>query len=356
MQINNLFELGWTHFFQAQRDFDLLTSQWPFRVVAVQRSLIECVGLDKQGQPQSLTLPTYFWRHEPPEAYPTVGDWLLVDAKLQPVHLLSRKSLIKRRSAGKTSVIQLIAANLDTLFIVTSCNAEFNLNRIERYLSLAAEAAIDCIFVLTKADLCPDVSPFTHALSANYPTLPVEIVNATDPSSLKRLEKWIDAGQTVALLGSSGVGKSTIVNGLKGSAQQTTAPARESDNKGRHTTTSRSLHRLPGGGLLLDTPGMRELQIADGEGGIQSTFSEIDQLAAQCRFKNCQHHSEPDCAVAKAIKSGEIEPRRLENYRKLLTEQMRNNQSLAQRRRHDRALGRFYKHAQKSARRFKSKE
>ncbi|MCP3907442.1 MAG: ribosome small subunit-dependent GTPase A, partial [Oceanicoccus sp.] len=161
---------------------------------------------------------------------------------------------------------------------------------------------------------------------------------------------------TVALLGSSGVGKSTIINSLKGDKDQTTAAIRESDSKGRHTTTSRSLHCLPGGGLLLDNPGMRELQIIDSEEGIKATFSDIDILARKCRFKNCHHTTEPGCVIVEEIKAGRLGQRRLDNYHRLLSEQTRNNESLAERRYNDRALGRFYKNALKSSRKFKSRE
>jgi ribosome biogenesis GTPase len=280
----------------------------------------------------------------------------MLNLDFQPLYILERKSLIKRRGAGRESFIQFIAANIDTVFIVTSCNEEFSVNRIERYLSIAAESKIHAVLVLTKIDLTSDAATYLSDIAHTHPDLPVETVNATDPASLKVLEKWIAYGQTVALLGSSGVGKSTIINGLKGHQDQATAAIRESDSKGRHTTTARSLHQLPGGGLLLDNPGMRELQLIDSEEGIKATFSDIDGLAEKCRFKNCQHTSEPGCAVIEAIKTGRLEQRRLDNYHKLLAEQARNSESLADRRSNDRALGRFYKSALKSARKFKSRE
>ncbi|SEH04826.1 ribosome small subunit-dependent GTPase A [Candidatus Venteria ishoeyi] len=356
MQIHNLFDLGWTHYFQSQLDLASLESQLPFRVVSVQRNLIDCVGLDRDYQQKHLHLSTYYWRDKPPEEHPTIGDWILLKLDFQPLHILERKSLIKRRSAGRESSIQLIAANIDTLFIVTSCNAEFSINRIERYLSIAAESSIHCVVVLTKVDLCADTTPYLEAVSHSHPELPVELVNATDASTLSILKNWIKPGQTVALLGSSGVGKSTLINGLKGSQEQTTAAIRENDSKGRHTTTSRSLHDLPGGGLLLDTPGMRELQIVDSEEGIKATFADIDILAKKCRFKNCQHTTEPGCAIIEEIKAGRLEQRRLDNYHTLLSEQTRNNESLAERRSNDRALGRFYKNTLKTVRKFKSRE
>lgn len=356
MQITHLHELGWNHFFQSQLTLEALETSLPFRVTGVQRNLIECLGLDAQGQAQSVQLSTYPWRNEPPENHPTVGDWLLLDKDLAPLHLLERKTLIKRRSAGNEAVLQLIAANIDTLFMVTSCNEEFNLNRIERYLALAADAGIDAVVVLTKKDLCADTSVYVDVLRKNHPNLPTEVINATDVQDVAALAMWCASGQTIALLGSSGVGKSTLINSLKGDAEQTTAPIREKDSKGRHTTTSRSLHRLQGGGILLDTPGMRELQLVDCEEGILATFADIEQLAKQCRFQDCQHLAEPSCAVMQAVTDGKLEQRRLDNYHKLMTEQVRNSESLAERRQHDRELGRFYKHAKASAQRFKSRD
>ncbi|MEW8319269.1 MAG: ribosome small subunit-dependent GTPase A [Candidatus Thiodiazotropha sp.] len=356
MQINSLLDLGWNNHFQSQLDLESLESQLPFRVVSVQRNLVECLGFDREGQQKTLQLSTYFWRNDPPERHPAVGDWVMVDQDLNPLRILERKTEIKRRGAGKESYIQLIAANIDTLFIVTSCNDEFNINRIERYLSIAAETNIHSVLVLTKIDLCPDVTPYLESLSGNHPELPVEAINATDPASLDGLGKWIDHAQTVALLGSSGVGKSTIINSLTASVDQATGAIRESDGKGRHTTTSRSLHRLAGGGLLLDNPGMRELQIVDSEEGIKSTFPDIDALAQDCRFKDCRHISEPGCAVLREVEAGGLERRRLDNYHKLMSEQARNTESLAERRNSDRSLGRFYKQAKKSSQRFKSRE
>ncbi|MFY0676030.1 MAG: ribosome small subunit-dependent GTPase A [Neptuniibacter sp.] len=356
MQIHNLHDLGWSHFFQSQLDLDLLTTQLPFRVFSVHRNLIECVGLDTEYQVTQIQLSTYPWRNDLPEDHPTVGDWLMLDHAFEPQQLLERKTRIQRRAAGKDAWVQMIAANIDTLFITTSCNDDFNLNRIERYLAIAAESGIHCVLVLTKVDLCDDASVYTDELSASHPELDVELVDATDAESLSKLEKWIGAGQTVALVGSSGVGKSTITNSLKGSEDQSTAAIRSSDSKGRHTTTSRSLHCLPTGGLLLDTPGMRELQIVDSKEGINTAFDDITELAQGCRFKNCQHNAEPGCAVVAAIKTGNLDQRRLDNYQKLLAEQLRNSATIAERRQADKALGRFYKDALQSAKRFKSRD
>lgn len=352
MQITHLPELGWNHFFQSQLTLETLDSALPFRVTGVQRNLLECLGLDMHGQVQTVPLSTYPWRNAAPENHPTVGDWLLLDYGLQPLCLLERKTLLKRRSAGPDAVLQLLAANIDTLLVVTSCNEEFNLNRLERYLALAAEAGIDAVVVLTKKDLCADTSVYVEALRQPYPHLPIEVINATDPQDVAVLSGWCASGQTVALVGSSGVGKSTLTNSLRGDHAQATAAIRAKDSKGRHTTTSRSLHRLQGGGILLDTPGMRELQLVDCAEGLQTLFADIEQLAEQCRFHDCQHESEPGCAVRQAIEDGRLEQRRLDNYHKLLVEQARNSASIAKRRQHERELGRFYKQAKKSVQRF----
>jgi ribosome biogenesis GTPase len=356
MLFHSLPDLGWNNTFQSQLDLESLESQLPFRVVSVQRNLIECAGLGRDKRPKQLHLSTYHWRDEPPEGHPAVGDWLMLSLDYQPLTLLERKSLIKRRGSGRESCVQLIGSNIDTAFIVTSCNEEFSINRIERYLSITAESNIHALVVLTKIDLASDPALYLSEIAQAHPDLPVELVNAIDRQSLVALNKWIDQGQTVALLGSSGVGKSTIINGLKGDPVQATGSIRVSDSKGRHTTTARSLHQLPNGGLLLDNPGMRELQLVESEEGIKATFSDIDGLAEQCRFNDCQHRDEPGCAVMAAIKAGQLEQRRLHNYQKLMDEQARNNESLAQRRHNDRALGRFYKNALKSSMKLKSRE
>ncbi len=337
---DELLKLGWKPVFQQQLfqfDPDLV----PVRVVAVQRT-----GLTVQPRLGRLSeLPMAGkWFTKTPVERPTVGDWVLVDPKETAiVAVLERTSLIKRLSPS--GEIQLIAANVDTALLVTSCNADFSLARLERYLSVVIDADIQPVVVLTKADLvdAAQVLEYVSQVRSLSADLPVEAVNALDPATLSGLEAWCAAGQTLALLGSSGVGKSTLLNSLAGTQVQSTQAARAGDDKGRHTTTHRSLHLLPGGAVVLDSPGMREFQIADAEQGVESVFADIDALALQCRFNDCQHTSEPGCAVRAAIEAGDLDERRLTSYFKLLREERRNTETTAERHARARQFARMVK-------------
>jgi ribosome biogenesis GTPase len=342
-------ELGWSHHFQQQLSLDEWEACTPVRVFAVNRHLAEgwsAVGRRQFALPQT-------WLQLATEQLPTVGDWLLLDEIGEPVRLLERKSLFKRVASGRAAKVQLMAANVDTLFIVTSCNQDFNPSRLERYLALALDAGVEPVVVLTKADLADDVETYCKSARTLRAGLIVEAINAKAKTTLGQLLPWLGVGQTVAMVGSSGVGKSTLVNTLSGDAVQETGMIRESDAKGRHTTTGRSLHLLPGGGLLIDSPGLRELQLSDCETGVATLFEEIELLASNCRFNDCRHLGDAGCAVTEAAERGEVDPRRLTNYLKLRAEQVRSAETLAEKRRKDKSLGKMYKHVQTLKRREK---
>jgi len=324
----SLSDLGWSDFFQQQVSLAELETCSPGRVFAVQRT-----GLTVQLEGAELAMPLGGrWFQLPVEERPTIGDWLLVDTAKKSIHrLLERKSLLKRMSVARPGDLQLIAANVDTMFLVSSCNEEFNLSRMERYLTLALDAGVQGVVVLTKADLTDDADSFVVQARTLRSDLVIELVNALDNDSLDGLRAWCQPGHTISLLGSSGVGKSTLINSLAGDLVQLTAGIRNDDSKGRHTTSHRSLHLIEGGGLLLDSPGMRELAIADAESGVLSMFDDIEALVRECKFADCAHESEPGCRIKAALEDGSLDERRLENYLKLKREEIYNTETVAQR-------------------------
>jgi len=339
-EIPVLQRIGWQPFFAQQISVDEMALTPPVRVTEVHRS-----GLRVLGETIDMMVP--------PRADATVGDWLLLDHDLPSAsRLMERKSLIKRRAAGHDRSIQLIAANLDTAFVVTSCNLDFNMARLERYIALAFDAGVTPVVLLTKSDLCEDPGSYVEQAQTISRDVVVLTLNAKSDEPREKLAPWCKPGQTVAFLGSSGVGKSTLTNALSGTESAATQAIREDDAKGRHTTSHRQLHILPDGCAVLDTPGVRELQLTDAEAGVAEVFSDLDELATRCRFNDCGHMSEPGCAVQAALKAGSIEEARLARWRKLLAEDRHNTASLAQRRSKDKAFGKMVKQAKKH----KSKE
>lgn len=318
--------LGWKPFFSQQASIEDLAATPPVRVVEVHRTKLHVMG-----EGLDLTIP--------PGPDATVGDWLLYDP-LNPSEskVLERTSKFERRAPGHDRTTQLIAANVDTVFIVSSLNREFNVARLERYVALAFEAEVTPVILLTKPDLCADPAPFVDQANTISNRVLVEVINAKSDEPLTKLAPWCKPGQTIAFLGSSGVGKSTLVNALFQEGVAATAAVREEDSRGRHTTTRRQLHFTTEGCAVLDTPGMREVQLTDVEAGIAGLFADIVQLAGQCRFNDCAHETEPGCAVRAALDRGEIEPARLARWRKLAAEEKFNNTSLSRRKSADKSL------------------
>ena len=265
---------------------------------------------------------------------PVVGDWVEVtiipegDSMIEAIH--PRKSILKRadqsgHAAGfvKTMQEQVMVANFDHVFILTSLNEDYSLNRIARYVSVTLEGGGIPVVILTKADLCPDVTPYLNEVAALSSQVRVHAISTHTGFGLEALQPYFREGATIALLGSSGVGKSTLMNKLLGQEIMKTSAIREGDGKGRHTTTARQLF-VHNGITLIDTPGMRELGLVDAEAGVSGTFSDIEELAAQCRFRDCSHGKEPGCAIQRALKNGELDRKRWQMYQNLLGESQKN--------------------------------
>jgi len=251
---------------------------------------------------------------------PAVGDWVALGPDGRVEALLPRKSVFVRKQAGQRPEPQVVAANIDYAFVVTSANADFNPRRIERYLSAIAESGARAVIVINKSDLCDDVQALVSTLGPSALGVPVACVSALEGRGLDQLDPYLQGQPTVALVGSSGVGKSTIVNWLIAQQKQPTAPIRDHDARGRHTTTHRELHPLPAGGALIDTPGMRELSVWADEDPQVGSFEDIEALGQSCRFVDCQHRGQPGCAIERAISDGTLDPARLAHYGKLQRE------------------------------------
>ncbi|WP_039016962.1 ribosome small subunit-dependent GTPase A [Halocynthiibacter namhaensis] len=320
INITSLTGLGWSSFFAEQFN-ELDQTLTPARISEVRRDVVLALGVD--GAVDLITPP------DMPVSQLAVGDWVLARSDNRVEHVLNRKTLLSRRAAGHDARSQLIAANVDVLFITTSCNADFNAARLERYLVMACGAGCTPVVVLTKADL-EDPAPYVAQALELQPGLAVIALNAKDPSAAAQLMDHWKIGETAALLGSSGVGKSTLTNALTGveDGGPLTAAIREDDAKGRHTTTTRNLYPALDGRWIIDTPGMRELQLLDAQDGLSAVFSDLEDLSTQCKFRNCAHSGEPGCAIGAAIKAGDFTADRLHRWQKLAQEDAVNTETV----------------------------
>jgi len=256
---------------------------------------------------------------------PVVGDWVVIRSRPEhgrvTIHaVLPRRTSFARKIAGSRTEQQIVGANIDTIFLLTSLNQDFSLRRIERYLIMAWESGANPIIILSKSDLCDRVADAINEVQTVARGVPIYAISVVTGCGLQDLAQYFKRGQTVALLGSSGVGKSTLINHFAGADRLKVQTVRESDDRGRHTTTHRELVLLPAGGIVLDTPGMRELQLWDNNESLQLVFDDIEALAERCFFNDCRHQDEPRCAVREALTAGTIDTERYESYEKLQKE------------------------------------
>jgi ribosome biogenesis GTPase len=282
--------------------------------------------------------------------FPSVGDWVCLKKidEFRPyniVKIIPRINKLSRKVAGDKSEEQIIASNIDIVFIMTSVDDDFNIRRLERYLSMSNQINSKPIIIINKIDKCNILEKHIKETEQIFQNTPIIFISAKDGKNIQDVNKHIEKGKTIILLGSSGVGKSTLINQILGYSRQKVGNIREKDSKGRHITTNRELIILPKGGILIDTPGLREIQLWSSGEGIIKTFKDIDELSRQCRFRDCIHDSEPGCAINQAVKSGQLSEERLDNYKKLLREQEYLNQrrNTYERRKKDRKLGKIYR-------------
>lgn len=319
----NLFALGWNDFFASSFKSFWEQGLTVGRVAIAYRNtytLYTEVGEIAAEVKGSL-------RHQATGAqdFPAAGDWVVIRIR-EPDHqatihaVLPRKSKFSRKMAGSRTEEQVVATNIDTAFLVSGLDGDFNPRRIERYLLLTWKSGANPVIILNKVDRCRSVDECVRKVEAIAPGIPIIPLSATHRQGLEPLKPYLQSGQTIALLGSSGVGKSTLTNQLKGEAIQAVQAVRQGDERGRHTTTHRELILLPTGSWIIDTPGMREIQVWSGEESLQGTFADIETLAQQCHFRDCHHESEPGCAIQQALEDGILDRSRFLNYQKLQKE------------------------------------
>lgn len=314
---SRLTRLGWSQFFRSSFAALADASLVPARVFEEHRGAYVVVGED--GDLRAEVAGRLRHSAAGREHLPAVGDWVAVAARPAELtatihHVLPRRGALVRKAAGTRTDAQVVAANLDAVFIVTSANQDFNAGRLARYLTVVWESGAQPVVLLTKADIATDVGRLVGEAESAAPGAAVHAISAVDGRGIEALAPYLAFGRTVALIGSSGVGKSTLINRLLGEERLAVSPVREHDDTGRHTTTFRQLVLLPGGALVLDTPGMRELALWDSDDGLSSAFSDVADIAVSCRFRDCRHATEPGCAVLAALADGSLARERFDQW------------------------------------------
>ncbi|WP_027359123.1 ribosome small subunit-dependent GTPase A [Desulforegula conservatrix] len=320
--ISNLLLMGWTSHFQEQLENFSNKDITPARVIGVRKNSF----LVSDGNNEWLATVAGRLRIDTGSMYPVTGDWVIMNGSVIS-RVLVRRNTLSRGASGtrnkqdaQPQKEQVIAANLDTVFIVTGLDRDYNLRRIERYLTLIWNCGINPVIILTKADLHQEPLNFVNEVESVAFGVPVYLISAYEDTCLKSLEPYLAKGQTTTMVGSSGAGKSTLLNRLYSKEIQLTSPISIHDGKGKHTTTSRHMAVMPQGGMLIDNPGIREIAFWEVDKGMGSAFPEIEAIGKECRFTNCSHTHEPGCMVLGAVEEGKISIDRLENFRKMKRE------------------------------------
>jgi len=350
---------GWSESYEEE--FATLAEEGlhPARVIREQRGVLTLQA--GPGELDAVLAGRLRHHEEGADDLPIVGDWVVFRqpdpggmALVQAV--LSRRSKLSRKVAGDRTVEQLVAANVDRVFVVTGLDGDYNVRRIERFLVMVRESGADAVVILNKADLADDPEASREEVATACGDVPVLLL-AAKAGELGKIQEYLAPGETAVLVGSSGVGKTTLINQLIESTPQPTGAVREGDDRGKHTTTHRELYRLAGGGLLIDNPGIREIQLWAGEEALEEAFEDIFELASGCRFRDCTHVDEPDCAVVGAVKRGDLTLGRLANYRSLEKEAqaLASRLDVRSRRKSAKRLSKLYKSVQAEARRRKNR-